>query len=205
MSISFRRWKSFSIYIFVLSCVISKTDGYAETKTNLDILEQLYLSLFGESLPAFTEDDSLCVIERPESAIDYVWLIEEQLYKSLREAGVRKIYSNTTIDNAMRVSYFPVSMTILYNEFKKKRFERTIQIQIKWHITNSQDQILSSDMLEKTFQDTVVTKIKDIENIHYPFTSGTRKKSVLGALFEPAFVTLLTGLVIYLFYSYRSQ
>jgi hypothetical protein len=64
---------------------------------------------------------------------------------------------------------------------------------------------LSSDMLTTTFQDTVAAKINDIENMHYPFTVGTRKRSVLGTLYEPLFVTLLTGLVIYFFYSYRSQ
>ncbi|MBN1560976.1 hypothetical protein JW998_12055 [candidate division KSB1 bacterium] len=177
----------------------------AAAKTNLIVLEQLYYDLFDKVFSSLPNADTLCVIERPQEPHDYTWMIDNQLYQRLNKSAVRHIYVNQSVDNAMRVSYRPVSQTISYKRIVKKQLERKISIQIHLQVANSQNELLYSDLLQQTQVDSVAVAKKYLENARFPFTSGRQKKSVLAVISEPVIILSITGLVIYLFYSYRSQ
>ncbi|MBN1466765.1 hypothetical protein JXA02_13505 [candidate division KSB1 bacterium] len=189
-----------------LLLVIFNADGSpaTQTKKNLEILEQLYSALFAEAFSSLP-GDTICVIEKLAAPVDYAWVIENQLYKGLLKVGVRQIHANASLDNSMRVLYKPVEQTISYDRVGKKELERKISVAIFCQVTDSQNRLHFSELLQRTHIDSVAGPAKDLENARLSFTSGQQKKSLFAALYEPVLIIATTGVVIFLFYSYRSQ
>jgi hypothetical protein len=149
--------------------------------------------------------DSSCTIKQPEIAFDYNWLIEKQIVEYL-QSKVEQVYVMTSSEKTMTLSYKPVSQHIEYQKIKKKTFERHIDSQIYFRLVDANNVVLKDSIFTKAFVDTVTAGDLDrVENSAYSFTNGTRKQTLLGLVYEPLIVTAVTGLIIYLFYSYRSQ
>ena len=183
----------------VIVCCYPNT-ARADTKTNLEVLEQLYFEIFDEFLVSSIDSDTSCVIVRPANAPDYAWMIEAQLYKSLQH-----VYMNEAVDKPQKVNYQPIMQAISYDKIKKKQLERTVNVKIFCQIVNPQNKVVFSDVLAKSYIDSIYAKSKQLESVQYPFTVGQQKKSLLAIFYEPVLVTAIAGVVIYLFYSYRSQ
>lgn len=187
-------------------CIILQACGWSETKTNLEVLEEQYYSLFSGLLSAHCFADSQCVVEQLKNDTEYLWLINSQLYRCLKEAGVRHIFAEKQSDQTIRVSYKSIAQTITYQQISKKQLKRNIDIQILLQITDASNNMAAHEVVKKNYEDIVAkNRVHALENRNFPFTIGTQKRSWLFAIYEPAIVTSITGMIIYLFYSYRSQ
>jgi hypothetical protein len=192
-----------SIIIILLCCA---QPGWTMNKTNLQIIEQAYASIWREFCDAVTIGDSSHVNVTSEVQHDYNWVIEKQLYQCLSQRNVENIYSNNQDESAFRVVYNPVLQKIAYDKFDKKRAKRQVNIQLFARILDPQNKILVAETITRTSVDTILTKqVKNVENAGLPFTVGEQKKTWLAGLYEPMIVTIITGMVIFLFYSFRSQ
>ncbi|MBN1480521.1 hypothetical protein JXA70_09645 [candidate division KSB1 bacterium] len=198
--------KTFDICKVILFCAILYACAWSETQTNLEVLEQQYYAIFSEILSEICIADSQCFVEQPENGTSYAWLVNKQLYKVLKESGVRQIYTQKQSDNFMHVTYKTVAQIISYDKINNKQLKRIIDTEIYLHIADAHKRVVTNEHIKKTYTDTVQkSQIQTIENIHFTFTKGEQKKSWFSAIYEPLIVTTVTGLIIFLFYSYRSQ
>lgn len=146
------------------------------------------------------------MIDQPSQKTDYNWLIEKQFFNCLTQAGFKNIYSGAQLSDATHISYESVQQRIYYHNIPDKKVERHVDVQLHVRCVDSKKIILKDEIITRTFTDTITAKeIKTVENIKFPFTKGEQKRSFLKKMYEPVLLTLLTGWIIYLFYSYRSQ
>ena len=197
---------SSNIILVVIILLFCAQPGWTVNKTNLEIIEQAYASIWQEFCASVALGDSSHVNVTSEGQHDYNWVIEKQLYQCLGEHHVENIYLNNQIESAFHVVYNPVLQKISYGKIDKKRLERQIDIHLFARILDPQDKILIAETIARTTIDTILTKhVKNVEYAGLPFTVGEQKKTWLARLYEPMIVTAITGMVIFIFYSFRSQ
>jgi len=206
------------LQIIILIIIGFCFSGHAEENssiTNLNIFKNLYYKGFSKAFQKITVFDSLTLYFNhltKNKNID--WLIEEQFIKSANNAGffnLIQIDDSTFLKNEKsyitefhsvlnKVNYYPMSI------LPENKHNRKVTIEFYLKILSSGNQVLLSNDIKETYSDTIfVNKIKYIENTNFPFTIGNRSKSLVSKLLEPLLVSLITGTVIYIFYSFRSN
>jgi hypothetical protein len=136
------------------------------------------------------------------------WLIEKEIDSALRKHGVLNVLDSTAVESikGARIEYQSLVCDISYIKRDKKNVRRVIVIQLFLKYVDSNSSVLFVDSFKRTEADTVSPKKLDqLENINLPFTQGKRSESMISRLAEPAAASLLTGMVILLFYFYRSH
>jgi hypothetical protein len=178
----------------------------ASQKTNLQILESVYFDICRDVVASRNFADTSCVIEKSSTITEYNWVIEKQFFACLNAVGVKHVYSDALVEDAARISYKSIKHDLYYQKVKDKKSERHIDIELHVRLVDSKNSILHDDIVKRTKTDTLFTKeLKNMEDINYPFTIGKKNQSFLKRVYEPVLITMITGWIIYLFYSYRSQ
>jgi len=186
-----------------------------ESDTNLAIFKNLYYKGFSKAFQEIAVLDSVPLffynINKNET-ID--WLIEQQFVKSARDAGFITLVQSegsTNLDKEKIIiaAYRSVLNNVNYTAMSllpENNLYRQVNIEFYVKISDSDHRVLFSDDFKEVFSDTIkVNNIKNIENNNLPFTIGNRSKSLVSRLLEPLLVTLITGSIIYIFYSFRSN
>ncbi len=193
-------------YILALLCVTPLMIR-AEQPTNLRVLEQMYFDICQDVIESRRLADSSYVIEKSATESQINWLIEKQFFLCLNESGIKHVYSGADDEkNAARISYQSVEQRIFYRPLAGKNVERHIDVQMQVRFIDSNKTILKDEIFSNAFKDTLAAKeITKVENPKLAFTLGERNRPFFKKIYEPILVSLLTGWIIYLFYSYRSQ
>lgn len=181
-------------------------------KTNLDFFGELYFQLFrgvfhGEKIP----DSSRLIIQESESSAAN-WLIENEIFKWAKSAGFVNcvVQGNAREDEGVSgflLQYKNLKSLVEYSEASVSgKISRCVHAELYLKLLSPSRQILFSGIQKKTLCDEIRPKdVQRVENEKYPFTMGKRNRSFLAKILEPTIVSLVTGGIIYLFYSYRSQ
>ena len=186
-----------------------------ESSTNLEIFKNLYYKGFSNAFQKIIVLDSLPLyFNNLNKNITIDWLIEEQFVKSAHDVGfITLIQSDGSTgpkeEKKIVAEYHSVLNNVHYSAMSilsENKQNRQVNIEFYFRILDSDHRILLADDIKETYSDTInVNNIKHIENNNLPFTIGNRSKSLVSKLLEPLLVTLITGSVIYIFYSFRSN
>lgn len=197
------------ILILLFVSIAASASTHEQPATNLDVLESVYASLFNNALGRVSFRDSVAAVRAVGIESSYSWLLEAQLLEALRTFGIRKTILRskaTEGDSLIDISYRPINKKIVYSKINSKKIERTISAALHLRIQKSNGALLFSKILKETKVDTLPrSKIGLIENADMEFTHGQMTKSFLSSMVQPVVVSLITGFIIYLFYSYRSK
>ncbi len=201
------------VIIVLLTFVHAKDVAYDDT--NLDIFKNLYYKGFSDAFQKIAVLDSLPLYFNninKNKTID--WLIEEQLVKSAENAGfstLKQIDDSSILKNEKNVyvEYRSVINNVNYSALSvlpENKQNRKVNIEFYVKILDPDKQILLAAGIKKSYSDTINVNIIDrIEDKNLPFTVGERQKNLVSELLEPLLVTLITGSIIYIFYSFRSN
>lgn len=177
--------------------------------TNLDVLQSLYTSLFRTELGRLSLGDSVVYVRAIGVDSSSTWLLESQLLAALRSIGISKTISRAkspATDSLVEISYQPIRKKIVYSKVGSKKIERTANVDVYLRVQGDNGELLVSKRLKEARVDTLPRNdIAWIENANLEFTHGQLAKSFLGRTVQPVVVSLITGFIIYLFYSYRSK
>ncbi|MBN2410884.1 hypothetical protein JXQ31_04270 [candidate division KSB1 bacterium] len=202
------------ILIFIGICTSVLAEDVV-VDTNLDIFKNLYYKGFSNAFQKVAVLDSLPLYFNninKNKTID--WLIEEQFVKSAERAGFSTLIllgDSTILKNEKNfyVEYRSVINNVHYSAMSvlpENKQNRKVNIEFYIKILDPDNRILLSTVINESYSDTInVNNINHIENKNLPFTVGERSKSLVSELLEPLLVTLITGSIIYIFYSFRSN
>lgn len=180
--------------------------------TNIDFFGELYFQLFqgvfhGEEIP----DSSILVIQESESSAAN-WLIENEIFKWAKGAGFANCVMQGSAGDDEGVSGFLLqyknlrSLVEYSDDPGSGKIGRTVNAELYLKLLSPSRRVLFSGIQKKTLCDEIRKKdVQRVENEKYPFTMGIRNRAFLSKILEPTIVSIVTGGIIYLFYSYRSQ
>ncbi len=192
---------SLKIVILLLCCGVAS----AQVDTNLQLLNNTYAELFDRLLDGVGYLDSSIVIIAGSDLQSQI--AEKQLLTNLQKRGVELISeASAAPDSLAYIKIDLVNQSISYDKLENKQLQRTCRVELYVKIVSKHQKILLSKLAEQELQDTIQkSDIKRIENPELNFTVGKRSRSLWSKLVEPVAVSLVSGTIIYLFYSFRSR
>ena len=198
----------------VLLCLMVSVVGAQETRlSNLEQLQALGQQLLKDSLaihPGKTDSAALILQANHEMSTKN-WFVENMLVKWAREKGFEKIVrGDRETDRTLvyRLEYQPIALKVRYLDHSESFVNRHCSLAFYALLTDPGDAVLFSGTLADSVVDRVPKDaVNELENAELEFTIGTRATTAswLSKSFEPFLVSSVTGIVIYLFYSFRSR
>ncbi len=185
--------------------------GAQTPPANLERMSQSLRTVAAEAAAHITLADSAVLhYAAPRESAAWEWLFEKALYEELGvQRGMRLRRVEAAAPEWPLIFYAPLALSVRYSQQgagKGHTLRRTTgRLYVKYQ--NSAGELLFAGELEHTLIDTIRSdRIAALENQAYPFTAGERKPpSRLKGLLEPFVITAVTGGIIYLFYSFRSN
>jgi hypothetical protein len=180
-------------------------------KSNLQAFQECYRSMIRSALQECDLDITRPLVLRNLTEQDINWLIEEQIFQWAHDSHFQSVFKyqpnqTSPAPTGYLIEYSSVSNSLQYDKCPpttKHRVIRKIQSELHLALTGADKGILVSQTLSFAFHDTVnVKEIHELENPRYPFTIAPYKRSLY---FEPLLVSIVTGTIIYFFYSFRSK
>jgi len=178
---------------------------------NLELLSSTLHAVADEAARPITLADSARLnYAAPKESAAWEWLFEQALYNEL---GSKRALRLRRVDAAALewplLFYAPLELSIAYAQpaagGNRTIRRATARLYVKYQ--NAAGELIFSRELEQIRSDTVATRqLAALEDQKYPFTAGARTPpSRLKRLLEPLVLTAITGGIIYLFYSFRSN
>lgn len=178
---------------------------------NLELLNRTLHALAVETARHIDLPDSagLHYAAARESAA-WDWLFERALYDELSvKRGLRLHRVEAAVSEWPLLFYAPLELRIRYDHHRagsgRSVRRATARLYVKYQ--DPTGELIFSSEVERTLVDTIRSdQIAALEDHAYPFTAGERTPpSRLKRILEPLLLTAITGGIIYLFYSFRSN
>ena len=210
--------------IVILLYTAALQAGEQAPDKNLDILRSLTREIIVECVEDTGIDhDRWIYIQRLDSLSGTNWFVEGMLQDTFRELGydslalAHPVAKDAYLDRLQTrdpviLRFRFVDLAVEYSAEKSFWRNPGIQRRVFAELRLSMHEYSSGSLLcagtkRKIADDTVQRKyIEHIENDNIAFTKGTLPEtSIIRRVIEPAFIIGLTGTVVYLFYSLRSN
>ncbi len=143
---------------------------------------------------------------------EWNWLLEQYLTDMLQKRGVVIFFNNQPSASSLpcyRLEYWPLDLRIGYKRSSvlKKMLQRSLHIEFAVRILDAENRLLFSQILSRDSQDVIGRKdLAAVENSALPFTVGKMEsRPLFERMIEPLVISCVTGGIIYLFYSMRTQ
>lgn len=178
---------------------------------NLSVIETLLRGILDEVEPHLALQDSMTLqLTTPAESAAWDWLVEKAVLEKLVHPHHLTLQRHAPAGmSSARLTYAPLELSITYGgvQAKGKKMARSITCRLWLHYLDRAGRVVWADELVRTSSDTLdLDSAELLEDPNYPFTRGTgRSRSGLQKLWEPFFVTAITGGIIYLFYAFRSN
>ena len=198
--------------LFPLWVIFITGAGHCQTKSNLQLLNELVVKPVVNALDSLPEAPPEVVISLKEKSEFADWAV-----KKLQEAILKKrirVFDTLTASDTdwVIIDLEKMKINLSYRVKKRKwlvrpsRYMREIEGILSFSIRRHNGAVLYSGEREIHFQDVIsATDLKTVENEMYPFSQGTKRESKFVKRFlEPVVITGATASVIYLFYTLRS-
>ena len=200
--------KAFDLSKIFITLVLFGSMICAQTKplTNFDLVKECYDSLFLsflQELPGRADPLSLVALE---PSLDMNWIVKHQWIEQLEEMGFNKIISGNSKKNQYNTLFFrPVLQQVNY-EKDGKYVERRICVECYVQCLDTLNQVLFSRFLVQSKRDRIRKKhINHVENPLIPMTHKSQITSKWQKFVEPLLISLVSGTIITIFYTYRSK
>ncbi len=178
-------------------------------KSNMHILQSIYVASFDSILSNVPLPDSILVLRLVNVDSSIKWLINSQLANYLQKQKKKHVFVNAKDSLQKRMAAVdcrPLQQSIIYNSLNSKLAKRVITVEIILSLYAADGELLVLKTDRHTSIDTLRKKdISFVENSAFPLTIGKTTKKFWSRATEPFFVSVVTGFIIYLFYSYRSK
>ncbi len=189
--------------------------GRERSESNLQVIEQLAAELVHTALKDLHNTDSTALIlSSPALAKDGSWLIEKQVMLWARDNGFAKIFQADSVANprvqGLKIEYLPIESKVRYragDSLSADTITRSATVKFYMKAMTPDHRIVFAEEFSKNKIDTIRTsEVEQVENALFPFACTDKKKrGFFSAIVEPLIITIASGGVIYVFYSFRSK
>lgn len=188
----------------------------AENKapTNLQIIESQVADLLAQAGAGIIADSGCgLIVDSAVPGHPLNALVKKQAFEWARSAGFAAVYEGVPLQadslQHFTLSFMPVRVNVGYQTFAKDRalLQRLITTELLLTIVKPLRQVVMSESKQASFQDLVATRdIAELETPELFFTQGEKpiQDKALSWL-EPLLVAVVTGGIVYSFYSFRSK
>ncbi len=187
----------------------SRAVGDETPRPNLEIEQGLVQEIIARAVARMELPDSsiLWLHELPNSST-WSWLIEQGL---ARHCAARRLQKGTAEQGDFpQLSYAPLTLSVQYTADRDQQgraITRTITCAIHLRYETLSGMLQFAEDFKAEYSDSIDrASISRIENKAYAFTTGPHLPATLfHKVIEPILITLITGGIIYVFYSFRSH
>lgn len=183
----------------------------AGSPTNVEQYETLYPQMFDHVFSPVELNESLPVVLNRTISTPSTWIMEQQLYRWIQGKGFNQIFTSRpdSILSYYRIDYQPVSSRVQYDVYPtdSDSLQRTLRLECYLRLTHPDNRLTVSTTQVDSITDIIGRdELERIENSQLPYTQGEIPENRNWRRFlEPTLVSVLTGVVIYSFYSLRSR
>jgi len=189
--------------------------GREQGQSNLQVIEQLTADLVQTALKALDNTEGQALILRSSvPAKGGVWLIEKQIVAWARENGITAVFQADSLVNphvqGLRIEYLPIEMKVSYqggDTLAEGRTARSASVAFYMKATTADHRIVFAEQFAKSKTDTIRTsEMQQLDNSLFAFAHAEKnRRSFFSTIVEPLIITIATGGVIYIFYTFRSK
>ncbi|OPZ81199.1 MAG: hypothetical protein BWY77_00750 [bacterium ADurb.Bin431] len=181
-----------------------------EPPTNLELFRRtMEQQLAGVEPQLALADSSLLCYGSSVPQAGWDWLFESVVFEKLggkRALRLRRVDA-AAVERPL-LHYVPMDLNVRYEEARSgRRILRTVSSRLHLKYLDERGELIFSRELIGSVSDTLARgQIAAVEDPALPFTIGKRPQpSRLKRMAEPVVMALITGGIIYLFYSFRSN
>lgn len=214
--------KWFTAFSVTLLFVVLYRPCLGQEKSNLKFLENLTDSLLQDVFSQSFENKPIRFAIRNFGAADeQSWFFENQIIEALKKEGTSVFFvpeddhagASLSEENVIIVEYRSLDIGIEYGpEIKKNQSPMLIQRNGKVGfslriISRPEGKILWNGSKSGTKFDWIsLDSINEVENENISFVKGRQiKDSEASSLLQPILISVVSGVIVYLFYSLRSR
>ncbi|MDZ7722149.1 MAG: hypothetical protein U5R06_04795 [candidate division KSB1 bacterium] len=192
--------------ILILSLFGFQAFGQSKPPTNLELYALLYESIFASFVTDMPDSSSRVSLIALDAANQENWIAEEQWIKNFQAKGA-SVYTadSAAIKNAVSLYYRPVVQKVEYTR-AGNTINRTVRVECYLKCTDPDNRVLFSRSIRESTSDRI--KNKQLPLIENPLIASTRAKKPVSRwqrLVEPLIISIVSGSIITIFYSYRSK
>lgn len=196
----------FTKIFIILSLFSLQVYAQSHPQTNLQLYKKMYsriFELFAAELPDSAESVSLVALD-PSSDVN--WLAEEQWIKKLNDLELF-VHSGDSVSSTrlINIYYRPVRQMVRYQS-DGGFAERRIKVDCYVKCTDWRNQVLFAQTFQDSLRDRIPkNRLADVENPLIGYTRAEKPVSRWKRLLEPLLISVISGTIITIFYSYRSK
>lgn len=199
--------------IIIVLCIFWIRSANSESLTNLQIINSLIGSGINEAFRTTLLDsvDQLIIIE-PEPRTGNEWLIEQRLAEQVAsKPEIRLIYldrnSHTHTRKTLVFEFKIIDIQVSYQPESAGRLTRSIQIVWFMKLQTGAGVVLFLNTCTKSREDQINRNdVAKVENANLTITRGQLPETGIFAKYiEPIAISIVSGLIVYLFFIMRSN
>ncbi|OPZ70519.1 MAG: hypothetical protein BWY83_01602 [bacterium ADurb.Bin478] len=198
-------------FFFVLCCAFA---AEKEAPTNLQIIESQVADLLAQA-GADIVPDSGCglIVDSAVPGHPLNALVKKQAFQWARSAGFATVYEGVPLQadslHHYTLTFMPVRVNVQYQTTAEDRtlLQRLITTELLITLLTPVRQVVMSENKRAFFQDQIAARnFAQLETPELAFTQGEKPKQDKAlSWLEPLLVAVVTGGIVYSFYSFRSK
>ena len=209
-----KRAIAFLLFCQILICS-QRVLSESQVRTNLEVIQALFSKILLATLAEIDGDSARLYFQPAKTDAGYNWIIEDEIKKLPSIGRFAAVYRLSKEQNPDSTSWFllqynPVDLAILYQKDKrdsKSPINRLVSCSLSLTVYDGDGKVVVSKVANDSISDNInVDQIESVENKHYAFTVGPHpRKKFLKSLIEPVLISVITGGIVYSFYTFRSK
>jgi len=207
------------IFIISLITFAATSIGQNQVADNLTIFSNLISNAILKIANELDfESDCKIFLKDLKAKNDTEWLFQKELFQILNQKGISQYYlfpadeEYNFDENLCNIVIIlrPIKLSVDYRSKLNAKESDVITRHIKvdfFSQVQKKDTVIYSNTFQERFFDEISKKvIPTLENKNYKFTCGPpTPANFLNKFFEPLITIAVTGIIIYMFYSFRSK
>ncbi len=183
----------------------------AGSTTNVEQYGTLYQQVFDHVFSPVNIQTSIPIVLNRMVSTPSTWIMEQHLHRWIQEKGCNQIFTSRpdSISSYYQIDYQPVSNQVHYkvHPADSDSLLRTLWVKCYLRLTHPDNRLIVSTTQVDSITDIIgPDELERIENSQLPYTQGEKPENRNWRRFvEPTIVSVITGVVIYSFYSLRSR
>jgi hypothetical protein len=209
-----KRAIEFFLFCQILVCA-QRVLSESQVQTNLEVIEALFSKILLATLAEIDGDSTCLYFEPAKTDAGYNWVIEDEIKKLPSLGRFAAVYRFSAEQNRDSTSWFllqynPIDLAVLYQKDKRDsngQITRLVSCALSLTVYDGDGKVVISKIVNDSMSDNIgMNQIETVENEHYPFTVGPHlRKKFYKSLIEPVLVSVITGGIVYSFYTFRSK
>jgi hypothetical protein len=209
-----KRAIEFFLFCNILVCS-QRAVSESQVRTNLQVIRALFSEILLATLAEIDGDSTRLYFEPAKTDAGYNWVIEDEIKKLPSLGRFAAVYRFSMEQDRNSTSWFllqynPIDLAVRYQRDEPEsngQITRLVSCALSLTVFDDDGKVVISKTVDDSLSDKIrMDQMETVENEHFAFTMGPRlRKKSLKRFIEPVLVSVITGGIVYSFYTFRSK